>query len=96
MVEGEGEVVKKICDEVKESYDKSQASKESGFFEENPGERSMMRLSCFMCVAWGLIICMMAAVAAFKGNGNWLNVFTVGMSIVGTGLAGKVAQKYME
>ena len=65
----------------------------TGFFEEKAGERSMMRLLCFLTLLDGLFICTFAGIKALNGAQDALTAFTIGISLVGAGLAGKVTQK---
>ena len=81
-----------------------------GYFEKNPGDRSMMRLLSFLgfivgsvVALWGLVLMPMLVLAmingvvmAQEGLGTILFVITAGLALAGGGEAMKVIQQRTE
>lgn len=81
-----------------------------GFLEESAGQKSWTRLMCTGIVMAGLVAVLIALLAPFitktpivinnelvwiNGNFDW-NIAAFALSLIGSGLAGKVSQKALE
>lgn len=68
----------------------------AGFFEENVGEQSMMRLNSFICVCAGVVLMVVTAIMSLQGSTNTDAAVTIGTTLLATGIGGKLIQKIVE
>lgn len=69
---------------------------EAGFLEENPGEKSAMRLLSLLTVSGGIILALIASAASLKGNASTATTIQLSMYLIGVGFGGKLLQKFGE
>jgi hypothetical protein len=67
----------------------------TGFFEEAPGERSMMRLLSFVCVLVGCLESILGCYALIMGK-DGMSILTFSSSLIIAGFTGKIVQRVQE
>jgi hypothetical protein len=67
-----------------------------GFLEEQAGEKSAMRLMCFICLVVAVALFIFASIACFMGNPGTTIATQAGMTLLIAAFGGKVGQKFGE
>jgi len=68
-----------------------------GFFEEKEGQKSMTRLLTFVLVISGVLIALGTVVSTIMGQEiDAVSNMSFSMALIGSGLTGKVIQKFGE
>ena len=68
----------------------------AGFLEENPGEKSAMRLMCLICACAGVVMFFVSAIAGLAGNAYTDQATQAAFALLGIAFTGKVTQKFVE
>lgn len=67
-----------------------------GFFEEESGQLSMMRLTSFLCIISGIILSVVVTIAMVCSNQNANACIPLIATLMTSGVVGKVAQRFAE
>ena len=68
-----------------------------GFFQENENQNSITRVNTSLLIWAGIFIALITTIVPLFGTAvDTVQNFTFSMSLIGTGLAGKLIQKPME
>ena len=68
----------------------------AGFLDENPGEKSAMRIMCLLALVAAIILFFISAIGGLVGNQNTAQATQAALTLLGTAFSGKVAQKIVE
>lgn len=68
----------------------------TGFLEENPGERSAMRLISVITVSAAVVLALIVSVASLRGNADTATTVQMVTTLLGFGFGGKLLQKFTE
>jgi len=68
----------------------------AGFLDENPGEKSAMRLMCLIALAAAVVLFFISAIGGLVGNTNTEQATQAAITLLSVAMTGKLSQKFVE